>query len=800
MKHYRPRLLIGMFALLGMLVVAFQGIGPMSRSSVLARQSMATLAQELTTTYPFYQDAAIAKAVNYLRTQQDPNGGIDSFTFGPDPGGTARATLILNALGYPISTLVSSEEKTLIDYLEAEVVNYIYQDDTPGTERLFPGRAGLVLAAVAAVGKDPTSFGEEEAEVDLIGELNAAYTAAGDGTYSTPAEEGFSSGAASDINQTLAILGLVAAGQPIPEAATTWLLNNQNEDDNWSNSVDVTGYAIVALIGSGNVEPTHPAIQQALEFYRRNQTATTALWGDAGSGEPANSTGWSMTALSTAGFMPMTQSWATGGTNPREALLGLQNDEGIIAGRFFNAYATLEGLYGLTDQPLFMTPPLRTVRSLAYIKSRQNDDGGWPGFAADSSPGETIDNLLAFVAAGYNPNNITSTTDNSPLDYLATAASDYTRDDDALIFPNQTGKLIVGLVASGADPTSFGTPTALDLVADLSSTLQTTGAYSTAASRGLATGAATPTTQSFAILGLVAAGEAIPETATDFLISLQDEDGSWGSVDATGLAMQALIAAGIPDDNPAIVNAIAYLRESQIASGGWAAFDAFSTNSTVYAIQGLLAAGVDLTTTPWLKNGRSPLGVLGSYQKPDGPFVVNWNYDGMTEFFNPTADNLFATQQAVPALLGTFYPYNQTPVADLRTSYTPINRGPDPDRMVAAPAFGVRSADGQSIAVTVPFGSDLNGDGEVKLEWSVLGADAQVAAFTEVETTRSTGFYTATIDLSAQNDVSPVDTLVFKATFSDADGVQSGGTLSTTPVVLESRKEPLRVYLPLIVR
>ncbi len=798
MKHYRPRLLIGMFALLAMLVVAFQGIGPISRSRVLARQSMATLAQELTTTYPFYQDAAISKAVDYLRTQQVPDGGIDSFTFGPDPGGTARTTLILNALGYPTNTLVSSAGKTLIDYLEAEVVKYIYQDDKPGTERLFPGRAGLVLGAAAAAGKDPTSFGE--AQVDLIGELNAAYAAAGDATYSTPAEEGFARGAASDINQTLSILGLVAAGQPIPEAATTWLINNQNENGSWSNNIDITGYAIVALIGSGNVEPTHPAIQQALEFYRRNQTASTALWGDTGTGEPANSTGWVMTALSTAGFIPMTQSWATGGTNPREAMLGLQNDEGIIAKRFFNAYATLEGLYGLTDQPLFMTTPLRTARALAYIKSRQNTDGGWPGFTDASSPGETIDNLLAFVAARYNPNNITSDTDKSPLDYLATAANNYTRDDGGQIFPAQTGKLIVGLVASGADPTSFGTPTPLDLVADLSSTLQATGAYSTTASRGFATGAATPTTQSFAILGLVAAGETIPETATDFLLGLQDGDGSWGSVDATGLAMQALIAAGIPADNQAIVNAIAYLRDSQIASGGWAAFGAFSTNSTAYAIQGLLAAGVDLTTTPWLKNGRSPLGVLGSYQKPDGPFVVNWNYDGVTEFFNPTADNLFATQQAVPALLGAFYPYNQTPVADLRTSYTPIKRGPDPDRMVAAPAFGVRSADGQSIAVTIPFGSDLNGDGEVTLEWGVLGADAQVAAFTEVETTRSTGFYTATIDLSGRNDVSPVDTLVFKATFSDADGVQSGGTLSTTPVVLESRKEPLRVYLPLIVR
>lgn len=796
MKQSRPRLVIGMFALLGLLV-AFQASAPTSRPVVSAQSLTVDLAQELTTTYPFYQNEAIAQAVAYLQTQQAENGGINSFTFGADPGGTIRVILTLNAVGYPANTLVSSTDNTLLDYLEAEVISYIYQADTPATANLFPGRAGQLLAAVAAAGADPASFGG----VDLIAALNAAYAAAGDGTYSTPAEEGFSSGEANDINQTLAILGLISAGQPIPEAATTWLINNQNEGGSWSNDLSITGYAIVALIGSGNVFPTDPAIRQALAFYRENQTAATALWGDIGMGEPANSTGWAMTALATAGFIPTTQTWATGGTNPREALVGLQTDEGIIAGRFFNAYATLEALYGLTDQPLFMTTPLRVERALAYMQSRQNDDGGWPGFAAASSPGETLDNLLAFVAAGYNPNTITSATDQSPLDYLATAAGNYTRDDSDRIFPTQTGKLIVGVVASGGDPTGFGSPTPFNLVTDLTETLQATGAYSTTASRGFATGAAGATPQSFAILGLVAAGETIPAAATDFLISLQDAEGSWGSADTTGLALQALIAAGIPANNAAVQAGITALRESQSATGGWEAFGAFSTNSTAYAIQGLLAAGVDLTEASWRKDGRWPLGTLGSYQKPDGPFVTNWNYADITDSFNPTADNLFATQQAVPALLEAFYPYTGTAVADPATTYTPIPRGPDPDRLVAGAAFGIFSPDGESVAITVPYGSDLNGDGTLTLEWSVAEDGPQVAAFEAVDTIREIGYFSATIDLSGRDDVTPTDTLLFRATFTDgSDGVQNGGTLTTDPTVVESREEPLRVYLPIVGR
>ncbi|NWF78813.1 MAG: hypothetical protein HXY37_02060 [Chloroflexi bacterium] len=772
-RHPRFQLVGSLFALIIALAIGF----------LPAAAQQPAPAQVLQTTFPFYQDAAIAKAVSYLRTQQLPSGAIDSFTFGADPGGTSRLLLALNAVGYPSATFVK-EGKSLLDYLESELVNYIYANDTPGAQNLFPGRTGLVLAAVAASGADPRSFGGR----DLVAELSGTYNPS-DGTYSTSATEQFASGAASPINQTLAIIGLVAAGQPIPEPATQWLIANQGADGSWSNSIDVTGYGVVALIGSGNVPPTDPAIQKALAFYRASQTLTTALWGDAGSGEPANSTGWTMTALSTYGYAPMADSWATGGTNPRQALIGLQTDEGVIAKRFFNAYATLEALYGLSDQPLFMTTPLRAERALAYITSRQNADGGWPGFGSSSSPGETLDNLFAFVAAGYNPTAVESGAGNSPLDYLAGATATYTRNSTGIL-PAQTGKLIVGVVAAGSDPRSFGTPTAFDLVADMENTLQATGAYSSTAS------AASVTNQSFAILGLRAAGRTVPQNAIAYLASLQGPNGSWGSIFNSGLALQALIAAGVPPTNPDVVEGVNYLRTSQAAIGGWEDFGSFSPTSTAYAIQGLLAAGVDLNTSDWLKNGRSPLGVLASYQKPDGPFVFGWTPGSG---FNPADDSLFTTQQAVPALLGATYPYTATAPADLSGSYTPLKRGPDPDRLVVAPPFITFNANRTQATLTAPFGSDLNGDATATLEWNIESGRSRPAAFQSIPATRGPGYFRATLNLSA-TPLGPTDVLVVRATFTDPDGVQSGGTISTQPVAVIGRAEPNRYYLPLIAR
>lgn len=793
MRHRWLEVLNRAMMLVGVIVLILSDFGGWALSAVWAQEGdgspMQEISEALTDTYPFYQHDAIALAMTYLQSQQQADGGMDVFGFGSNPVGTARAVYVLNAVGYPVDTLVSQDGKTLIDFLETTVISSTYANGIRADDNLFPGAAGMILAAVAAAGEDTTSFGG----VNLVAAINA--TLKPTGAYSTTAEAGFSSGAANAINQSLAIFGLVAAGQPIPQIATDWLIAQQDTQGSWFDDIDVTGYAMMALVGSGNVPATDESIQRGIDFLKSAQTVSSALWNDTGRfGEPANSTGWVMTALATAGYIPVTESWATGGTNPLEALLKLQDAEGVIAGNpnFRNAYATLEGLYGLTAQPLYLARPLRIARALTWLAEQQNADGSWNSFAGPD-PGATIESVLAFAAAGYDPNSVTSS-GNTPLAYLASTATTYTRDDSNRIFPARTGKLIVGVVATGGDPANFGTGN-LNLVADLRATLQATGAYSTTASQGFASGSAGPINQSLAILGLVAAGETVPVSATDYLASLQETNGSWGSVDATGLALQALIATGIPANNTDMVEALTYLRNNQANVGGWdytstPETQAISTNSTVYAIQGLLAAGVDLTDSDWRKHGHSPLGVLGSYQKPDGPFVVNWNYAGISAFYNPTADNLLATQQAIPALVGTFYPYTTLDPATLKP-FAAIPHGPDPDRTVVAPPSAMFGRDKTSVAVTVPFGSDLNGTGVLTLEWRVVGD-----TFTPISTTRQSGFYSATLDLGG-TDITPLDTLEFRATFSDADSVQNGST-SGSEATAVSQLSPYRLYLPLL--
>jgi len=185
-------------------------------------------------------------------------------------------------------------------------------------------------------------------------------------------------------------------------------------------------------------------------------------------------------------------------------------------------------------------------------------------------------------------------------------------------------------------------------------------------------------------------------------------------------------------------------------------------------MQGLLAAGEDLIADWSSDDGHSPYDALAAYQKPDGPFVWAWSWPG---------DNTLATAQAVPALLGKANPFTGTGVL---SPFVAVQRGPDPDRTVAC---APRATWGDSVDVIVPFGSDLDLDGAVALDWRASGG----AWVTGTTLHRADGYYTATLPLT-----NPL-VYEFRATFTDPDGVQSGPTTSST-------LEPRYIYLPLVLK
>ncbi|HET7087813.1 MAG TPA: prenyltransferase/squalene oxidase repeat-containing protein, partial [Anaerolineae bacterium] len=237
----------------------------------------------------------ISKALAYIHSQQQPDGGIDAFASGAsNPSGTARAVLALAAAGRPVDSMTAAGGATMIDYLRAQAITYTH--DATGT--LFPESAGLLLAAASAAQEDPTDFGG----MDILAELEAAFHPA-PGAYSTTAAQDFASGAASDLNQAWAILGLSAAGRPIPISATNYLIDSQAPDGTWFfGDADATAYAVVALVESGNVEPADPVIQKAIEFFRASQTPEGG-WRPSWDTDAINAdtTGWIVQALTVAG-------------------------------------------------------------------------------------------------------------------------------------------------------------------------------------------------------------------------------------------------------------------------------------------------------------------------------------------------------------------------------------------------------------------------------------------------------------------------------------------------------------------
>ena len=289
------------------------------------------------------QTDPIQLAVAYLQANQQDDGGITGFSGTSDVDTTARAVLGLAANGQPLLSLVPATGLSMLNYLESQAV--IYTHDENGT--LFPGRAGLLLAAVAVAGGTAGQFGG----MDLLGELEATFHWS-TGEYSTAASGGYSSGEASDLSQAWVLLGLCLAGQPVPAPAVGYLLGRQAPDGSWgSMDPDTTALAVIALLASRQVQPSDPAVTNALIFFHRTQLANGG-WRPSWDADSLNAdtTAWILQALYASGEDLVT--WAATEGDPLSALAGLQKPDGSIGGTYANTYSTAEALLGLAGRPL----------------------------------------------------------------------------------------------------------------------------------------------------------------------------------------------------------------------------------------------------------------------------------------------------------------------------------------------------------------------------------------------------------------------------------------------------------------
>lgn len=296
------------------------------------------------------------------------------------------------------------------------------------------------------------------------------------------------------------------------------------------------------------------------------------------------------------------------------------------------------GSFG-TQPPAVSTQTLAAEAALQWMRPQQQPNGSF-----GNNVGATADVLLAVVAANHNPVAWRSAEGNSLVDFLLSNGATYANASAAA-----AGKLAVAAAAAGFDPHSFA---GLDLPARIESTYSpATGAFGV-----------TNQDQAWAILGLRAAGAAVPPAAVQRLAATANADGGWGwttgiasDVDSTALVLQALAAAGEPPAAPAVGTALAYLHSVQQTNsdGGFASSPdqpwgvRSNTNSTAFAIQGLLAVGEDPLSAGWAITATHPISYLLSQQLPNGAFAYQ----------DASAPNMFATQQAVPALVGKPFPY-----------------------------------------------------------------------------------------------------------------------------------------------
>jgi energy-coupling factor transport system substrate-specific component len=241
-----------------------------------------------------------------------------------------------------------------------------------------------------------------------------------------------------------------------------------------------------------------------------------------------------------------------------------------------------------------------------YLLAAQNSDGGF-----GPAPGQGSAALyagwaaLGLAAAGENPQDV-QRDGRSVIDYIASGLGANTD-------PGSVERTILVVRAAGLSAESFG---GRNLVGALERDIGRNGSVSDQANW-----------TAFAVLALRAAGVAPPGPMLPWLVAQQDSDGGFNygtrggasDVDDTGAVLEALAGVGGSAAAHARSRAIQYIRAHQDRDGGFPSQPGSGSNaeSTAFAVQGLIAAGVDVGSVR-RRGSPSPLDYLHGLIAGDG--------------------------------------------------------------------------------------------------------------------------------------------------------------------------------------
>ena len=331
------------------------------------------------------EETDLSTTIEYLRIQVQPDGGFPGLSEGSDPGTTARALIAFHTIGVDPADFQSTDGLTPVGYLLNSYPSYIVD----ANQLPFPGNVGLVLLALSL----------HQAAPDGLSELLLS-TLQEDGSFSSEAAQDWNTGIATDLSQSLAILGLVAHGDAVPSAAVDYLVNKQLDDATWDNGFgsdpDTTAMVVIALLSSGQVTPEDSVIQKAMDYFRSTQLDNAGwrpLWDS--SNINVDTTGWISLALITAG--EDLADWQKDGETPRTALLTMLQENGSIGGEYVNVYSTVEALLAFADAPLFPVTATDEENSAEDITNQA-------GLVVTMPDGSTVLRCIAFTGesiSGY---------------------------------------------------------------------------------------------------------------------------------------------------------------------------------------------------------------------------------------------------------------------------------------------------------------------------------------------------------------------------------------------------------------
>ena len=276
----------------------------------------------------------------------------------------------------------------------------------------------------------------------------------------------------------------------------------------------------------------------------------------------------------------------------------------------------------VTDEPI--------IKALAWLKTIQNDDGGFANPGEESSISKTSWAIMALAASKQDPHRWVKN-GSSPVDYLKNNLNSSL----GKMGTADIARTILALIAADENPRNFS---GVNLVSMLREKVRNNGqigdyVYTTI----------------WGMIALKASGENVTKSA-EWLKSQQNNDGgfAWAvgeksDYDDTAAAIQALIAAGEPKDSEVIKKALDYLKTGQNDDGGFRYFGNSSSNaaSDAWIIQALVAAGEN--PREWKRNNVSVVDHLLSLQTEAGYF----NYTSIQ-----TSNPGYMTVCAIMALLG----------------------------------------------------------------------------------------------------------------------------------------------------